>query len=143
YTGPTGVASAIIEAAQDRGISYASLWGHVPHYIQTSPNPAVIQAILENLRQAFGIAVDLEDLEGQTAAFRDRCEQAISQEPSMRAYVRRLEQYFDEAAGESSSAASSGTAGSSEMPSPQDLVEDLENFLRQRRAPDTSIDDDS
>ena len=134
YTGPTGVASAVVEACQDRKIAYASLWGHVPHYIQTTPNPSVIQAILENLRQAFGIAVDLSDLDSQVQEFRERCEQAISQEPSMRAYVRRLEQYFDEDA-ESPRHASSGTsAGSVEMPNPEDLVQDLEDFLRKRRS---------
>jgi proteasome assembly chaperone (PAC2) family protein len=134
YTGPTGVASAVVEACQDRNMEYASLWGHVPHYIQTTPNPSVIKAILENLSKAFGIAVDLSDLDGQVVEFRDRCEQAIAQEPSMRAYVQRLEQFFDEIE-ESPRHASSGTSiGSAEMPNPDDLVEDLEDFLRQRRS---------
>lgn len=133
YTGPTGIASAVVEGCQGRNIAYASLWGHVPHYIQTTPNPSVIQAILENLRRAFGIALDLSDLDAQVKEFSERCEQAIAQEPSMRAYVQRLEQYFDDLP-ETPQQASSGTSVSSaEMPHPQDLVEDMEDFLRQRR----------
>ena len=149
YQGPTGIASAIVEACQQRNVPYAGFWGQVPHYIQTTPNPAVIQAILHNLSRAFGIAVNLSELEGQTAAFNERCEQAIAQEPSMRAYVRRLEQYFDEVATEEA-AATPSTAGSStlvgpagaplEFPNPEDIVEDLEDFLRQRRRPDSEPD---
>ena len=134
YTGPTGVASAVVEACQDRNLAYASLWGHVPHYIRTTPNPWVIQSILENLRQAFGIAVDLSDLDSQVKEFNERCEQAVSQEPSMRSYVQRLEQYFDEIEPTPQEASSGTSVGSAEMPNPQELVQDLEDFLRQRRS---------
>ena len=144
YHGPTGVSSALVEVCQQRNIAHSNLWGHVPHYIQTSPNPAVIQATLETLSRSFGIAVNLRELEGQVAAFNEHCEQVIAQEPSMRAYVRRLEQYFDDVASEeeqstspSSSTPSPETRGSKntslEFPDPEDLVEDLEDFLRQRR----------
>jgi hypothetical protein len=115
-------------------MAYASLWGHVPHYIQTTPNPWVIQSILENLRQAFGIAVDLSDLDGQVKEFSERCEQAVSQEPSMRSYVQRLEQYFDEIEPTPQEASSGSSVGSAEMPNPQELVRDLEDFLRQRQS---------
>jgi proteasome assembly chaperone (PAC2) family protein len=141
YRGPTGIASAIIEVCQQRSIAYSSFWGHVPHYIQTAPNPAVIQAILQNLSRTFGIAVNLKELEGQAAAFYERCEQAIAQEPSMRAYVKRLEQYFDEVANQDAASASASSASATprnvalEFPNPEDLVEDLEDFLRQRRRP--------
>ncbi len=133
YTGPTGIASAVVEGCQDRNIAYASLWGHVPHYIQTTPNPSVIQAILENLRRAFGIALDLSDLDTEVKEFSERCEQAIALEPSMRAYVQRLEQYFDDLSEPTPSGPSGPSVGSVEMPNTQDLVEDMEDFLRQRR----------
>lgn len=130
YHGPTGIASVIMEGCEQRGIAYGSFWGHVPHYIQTTPNPLVMQALLEFLRRAFGIAVDTRELESQVAAFRERCEQAIAQEPSMKAYVRRLEQYYDEVLGSQQPPAAPPAA---EIPNPQELVRDLEEFLRLRR----------
>ncbi|MBI4236676.1 MAG: PAC2 family protein [Chloroflexi bacterium] len=130
YHGPTGIASTIIEGCQQRGIAHASFWGHVPHYIQTSPNPPVIHAILEGLRRAFGISVDMRDLESQAAAFQEKCEQAIAQEPSMKAYIRRLEQYYDDVIGAQQTPL---VQPPGEIPNPQELVRDLEEFLRRRR----------
>ena len=139
YNGPTGISSVIAETGQRRGISYSSFWGHVPHYIQTSPNPTIIHAILDTLRQSMGIGADLRELEGESAAFYEQCEEAIEQEPSMRQYVRKLEQYYDETEQERESGRPSSTGiitpppgTTPDFPDPQDLVDDLEEFLRRR-----------
>ena len=136
YNGPTGISAVIGEACQRRGIAYSSLWGHVPHYIQTSPNPTIIHAILDTLRQSIGIGADLRELEGESAAFYEQCEEAIEEEPSMRQYVHKLEQYYDETEQERLSGRSSGasiiTPDSPDFPDPQDLVDELEDFFRRR-----------
>jgi hypothetical protein len=139
YNGPTGISSVIAETGQRRGISYSSFWGHVPHYIQTSPNPTIIHAILDTLRQSMGIGADLRELEGESASFYEQCEEAIEQEPSMRQYVRKLEQYYDETEQERESGRPSSTGiitpppgTTPDFPDPQDLVDDLEEFLRRR-----------
>ncbi len=139
YNGPTGISSVIAEACQRRGLSYSSFWGHVPHYIQTSPNPTVMHAILDTLRLSMGIGADLRELEGESAAFYEQCEEAIAQEPSMSQYVQKLEQYYDEAEHERQSGQPRSTgiitppaSGTPDFPDPQELVEDLEEFLRRQ-----------
>ncbi len=142
YNGPTGISSVIAAAGQQRGMAYSSFWGHVPHYIQSSPNPSVIHAILDMLRRSFGIGADLRQLEGEAAAFFEQCEEALEQEPSMRQYVHKLEQYYDETQQkeEAGQARSTGIitpppGNTPDFPDPQDLVNDLEDFLRRHQPP--------
>ena len=142
YNGPTGISSVVGAGCEERGINYSSIWGHVPHYIQSSPNPSVIHAMLDTLRQAFGIGADLRELEGEAAAFYEQCEEALSQEPSMLQYVKKLEQYYDETEPGQPPQARGSTGiitpppGSGiEFPDPQDLLDDLEDFLRNGRPP--------
>jgi proteasome assembly chaperone (PAC2) family protein len=144
YEGPTGISSAIIQIAKDRGIDHTGFWGHVPHYIQTNPNPVVMESILDKLRSVVGISVDLKELEGESAAFIERCEEAIKDDPSIRDYVERLEKYFDdiiieedlEIFSQPELGSPQNTHGPSDFPTTEDLVEDLENFLRKRRNAD-------
>jgi len=144
YEGPTGIASAIIQIAKERGMDHTGFWGHVPHYIQTNPNPVVIESILDRLRSVLGISVDLNELAGVSAAFIERCEEAIKDDPSIQEYVERLEKYFDDIVHEEDLeifsqqelGAQQSTYSSSDFPNTEDLVEDLEDFLRKRRNAD-------
>jgi proteasome assembly chaperone (PAC2) family protein len=141
YEGPTGIGSVIIQSAVERGLEHSGFWGHVPHYIQTAPNPIVIESILDSLKRVFGISMDLKKLQGQSAAFIERCEEAIKEDPSIEEYVTRLEKYFDDVIDnedipflENREPSSTGTnTPITDFPNPEDLLEDLEDFLRNKR----------
>jgi len=49
YEGPTGITSVIIEDFKKIGIPSMSIWAHAPHYLQSSPNPIVSEALLNEL----------------------------------------------------------------------------------------------
>ena len=126
YQGPTGINSVFMDACNRRGILYASMMGHSPHYIQTSPNPKLSYALLTKLRQIVDFNVDMEGLRQSAKAFEEEIDRVVAKESEVAAYVRRLEERYD---------AMVGPQGSQEeeIPSPDVLVRDLEDFLKEER----------
>jgi len=128
YQGPTGIHSAFLAACDENGLSHASIWGHCPHYVSSSPNSVVSLALLTKLRNLVDFDVDMDELREEGVGFEDEVEKAISKEPDVTEYVRRLEQRHDEA-----------KESSGDIPSSDDMVKELEEFLKsQRQGPDIS-----
>ena len=122
YQGPTGIHTAFMDACQKKGLPYASIWGHCPHYVNTSPNPAISYALLTKLQSLVDFEVDLEELRLAGEAFESEVTEAISKDSDIVAYVQRLEQRHDAA-----------SEPSGDIPSPDDMVKELEQFLRSQR----------
>src|SRR5262249_32626605 len=95
YEGPTGIASAVLHAAWRRGLVSLSLMGHAPHYLRGATNPAVSQALLGYVTRLLNLELEMSPLEQAVQAFRTQCDQAVAQDASTQAYVRRLEQAYD------------------------------------------------
>ena len=113
-------------ACDNSGLPHASIWGHAPHYVNTSPNPRLSHALLTKLRSLVEFEVDLEELRLAGETFESEVSKAISGDPDVNSYVRRLEQRYDDA-----------HATSGDLPSSEALVEELEEFLKsQHNAPD-------
>ena len=119
YQGPTGITSALMEGCVRRGISYGSLWGHSPHYIQSIPNIRVSQTLVARLAQLIGFQVDMTDMAKGAAAFEEEVGKAIANSPEVVAYVQKLEEAYDAA-----------VRPPDDLPRPEDVVKDLEDFLR-------------
>lgn len=119
YQGPTGIHTAFADACSQLDMTQASIWGHCPHYVNTSPDPKVSHAILTRLRSFIDIDVDLEELYIAGKAYQEEVDKVIAKQPDVSSYVSRLERRYDEA-----------RTASEEIPSPETMVEELENFLR-------------
>ena len=126
YQGPTGITSAIMEACRERGVGYATMWAHTPHYLQAAPNYKVSYALVSRLSELLGFQVALDELRSAASTFEQEVEKAVDKDGQIGAYVRKLEQTYDEAA--------MLTLG--DMPEPEDLVRELEQFLKERRRHD-------
>lgn len=122
YQGPTGIHSAFMDACTRKGLPYASIWGHSPHYVNSSPNPRVSHALLVKLRSLVDVDIDLEELRLAGDAFEAEVNKAIAKDPDISAYVRRLEQHYD-----------SANTPEGEIPSPEVMVQELEEFLKRQR----------
>lgn len=131
YQGPTGIHTAFADACSQLDMAQASIWGHCPHYVNTSPDPKVSHAILTRLRSLIDIDVDLEELYIAGKTYQEEVDKVIAKQPDVSRYVGRLERRYDE----------SRTA-SEEIPSPETMVEELENFLRSQTQ-GTDAEDDS
>jgi proteasome assembly chaperone (PAC2) family protein len=122
YEGPTGIVGVIHDACRKRGLTSASLWAAVPHYIAAAPNPKAALALVRKLEGLVGVAVDASELETAAADYERQVNLAVQSDPDVQAFVERLEQ----AAGEDSSE----EAGP--LPSGETIARDLQRFLRQR-----------
>ena len=124
YQGPTGIHTAFMRACVAQGLSHASIWGHSPHYLTSSPNSVVSHALLTRLRTLVEIDADLDELREAGEAFSLEVTKAVSGQADVTAYVKKLEERFD---------ASEPDPG--EIPSPDAMVAELEEFLRSQQPP--------
>jgi proteasome assembly chaperone (PAC2) family protein len=124
YEGPTGIVGVLHDSLRRSGVPAASLWANVPHYVTTDQNPPATLALLKRLQLMLGIDFDFTDLEAAGIRFVSEVDAAVSANPEISEYVRRLEAASD--AGE-------GVDEGPELPPGEDLVMDVEDFLRSQR----------
>lgn len=130
YQGPTGIHTAFTDACAQAGMTHASIWGHCPHYVNTSPDPKVSYALLTRLRSLIDIDVDLEEMQIAGNAYQEEVNKVIARQPDVSNYVRRLEKRYDDA-----------RSVSEEIPSPETMVQELENFLKSQNRPEDDPDE--
>ena len=130
YQGPTGIHTAFMDACSKKGMAHASIWGHCPHYVNTSPNPRVSYALLTKLRNLVDAGVDLEELRLAGETFEAEVSEAIANESGISTYLERLERRYDAA-----------NEPSGDIPNPEDLVNELEQFLKSQRQRQGNQDD--
>ena len=78
--------------------------------------PAAASELLRSVGRHLGEEIDLGELPDEARKLRDRLDLAAEADESTRAYVARLESMVDE----------------SRLPSGDDLISDIERFLRDR-----------
>jgi proteasome assembly chaperone (PAC2) family protein len=119
YEGPTGIVGVLHESARDLGISTVSLWGAAPHYLPSGTNPKVALSLLHKLGELLEVPIDTDDVETAIAIWDKQVREAVEEDENLVAYVARLEE-----------AAADATIG--QIPSGDQLAEELERFLRDR-----------
>jgi hypothetical protein len=121
YQGPSGITLPISESLAGRGISYTSLWGHVPHYLHATPNFRVSLGLARYLSDMLALPIDLGKLYSMADTFDREVEKVISEDEQLGKYITTLEERYDAA------------SESRETPDPAGLVKELEQFLRAER----------
>ena len=124
YQGPSGITQPVSASLAARGIGYTSLWGHVAHYLRATPNFRVGLGLARNLKDMLQLPVDLAQLTVMADAFDKEVEKVIAEDAQLGKYIATLEERYDAA------------IDAAEMPDPDDLVRELERFLRAERLGD-------
>ncbi len=140
YQGPSSMQSATIEGLRYQGIACASLFGNGPHYLPV-PNANVSHALLRRLCATFDLAINLSGLQVTGRQLVTQADVAVAERAELREHVARLEAQYDAQAmpfapGESlrpSPQPSADEETHSLEVDPQDLVRELEEFLRRRQ----------
>ena len=130
YQGPTGIVGVLNNHLRDAGFQTASMWANVPHYVNASPNPKGALALLEQLNRTLQLDLSLHDLEVFAARFDAQVGAEITKNPEMAEYARRIEEQED------AEAEDGADAEPADLPDAQDMVDELERFLREQREGD-------
>jgi proteasome assembly chaperone (PAC2) family protein len=126
YEGPTGIVGIIHDACRRRGMTSASLWAAVPHYVAAVPNPKAALALLRRLEGFTGVAIEASELEDAMERFETQVDRAVAANPEIEELVRRLEaEQTDEPPLEGG-----------DVPSGDAIARDFQRFLRQRTDPE-------
>jgi proteasome assembly chaperone (PAC2) family protein len=120
YEGPTGIVGVLHDSCRRRGLTSASLWAAVPHYVAAVPNPKAALALLRRLEGITGIAVDASDLEEATERFEEQVSRAVAANPEIEELVRNLE------------AAQGDEIELGQEVSADEIAREFQQFLRQR-----------
>ena len=121
YEGPTGLVGVLHDTFRKRGITSASLWAAVPHYVAAVPNPKAALALLRRLEGLTGVAVDASELEEETETYEEQVGRAVAANPEIEELVGRIEAEQAEQA-----------EMPEDVPSADALARDFQRFLRQR-----------
>lgn len=112
---PSAALSAIEMTISSGGIPTVGFYAQVPHYVGGSYAAATI-ALLEHVGRHLGVDLPLGPLPEEAMAQRQRLDAAVAADEDSRSYVARLESVVD----------------NQELPTGDELVGEIERFLRQR-----------
>jgi proteasome assembly chaperone (PAC2) family protein len=135
YSGPTGIVTVLGKALADARIPVAALWASVPAYLGPTANPKAALALVRRLDRAFGLGLDLGQLERTSERFERSVEEAVQRVhamPGIALYqAQRGEKQTPQANG--SAASAEDPSSSPELPPADEVVRAVEEFLRQKR----------
>jgi proteasome assembly chaperone (PAC2) family protein len=123
YEGPTGIVGVLHDCCRQLGMTSASLWAAVPHYVAAVPNPKATLALLRRLEGLTGIAVDGGELEEEAASYEEQIGRAVAANPEIAELVERIEEAQVEQFGDETG----------ELPSADTIAKEFQRFLQQRR----------
>jgi hypothetical protein len=130
YEGPTGFPTALADATQQRGIPSTGLWAAGPIYLQGGTNPKVALRLLRVVERMHGVELGLGELRGASVDLDRRIDEALHARPDLERFVRRM-------AGVPEPESEAGETGEveapGELPSPEEFLQSLEDYLRESR----------
>ena len=112
---PSAAISVLEHAIADAGFDALGYYAQIPHYV-SGPYPAAALELLRAIGRHFDVDPPTGDLADEASELRTRLNVATAADDTTRSYVERLEAMVDE----------------SRLPSGDDLISDIERFLRER-----------
>jgi predicted ATP-grasp superfamily ATP-dependent carboligase len=126
---PAGIQAAVEQSCDERGVPSLGLWAQIPHYVPaTMPFPAGSLALIEALARVGDLSLPVGDLPSMAAATRARLDELIAQNAEHAAMLRQLEVAWEQA-----EPVMETPFAASDLPSGDELMAELEQFLRDQR----------
>jgi proteasome assembly chaperone (PAC2) family protein len=141
YEGPTGFVTVLLAEAHSRGMPAAAVYAFAPNYIQGVPNPRVSHALLKTFAALTGVPLQLAELDRAGRALTRQVDRLLLDQPQLREQVERMLSLMNVEETESDVDAEAESSEEEappnvELPSPQAVVSELEEFLKQLRRQD-------
>lgn len=130
YEGPTGIVGVFNVHQRSLQWRNASLWVQVPHYLTVGPDPNAIRSLVAVIDRGFGTHTSIEPLLARQERFEEQVREALQSSREAEGYIRQLEEQYD-----SSKPALPAPldAQPAELPTSEEILHDLEQFLREQR----------
>jgi predicted ATP-grasp superfamily ATP-dependent carboligase len=122
YEGPTGIVGVLHDALQSAGMSTASFWAAVPHYVHQVPSPKAALALIERSAGVLGARVNPLELRVAAEEYERQVSERVADDEDAAAYVAQLEEAEDTDRLEETATSLPADAGA--------LAEEVERFLR-------------
>ncbi len=105
-----------------------------PHYLTIGPNPNLAVSLIRLIDHGFGTHTSLEGMQDHITEFDEKIREVMEESPEASSYVHQLEEQFD--ANRPPLPAISEETPKGELPPTEDLLSDLEQFLKRQRGED-------
>jgi predicted ATP-grasp superfamily ATP-dependent carboligase len=125
YEGPTGIVGVLHDALQRNGMTTASFWAAVPHYVHQVPSPKAALALVERSASLVGARVNPLELRVAAEEYERRVSERVADDEDAVAYVAQLEEADDDERREEATAAALPVDAGR-------LADEVERFLRDR-----------
>ena len=132
YDGPSGMTTLIHDFARQAAIPSFSLWAAVPHYLPTTANPKAALALVRSVAKILNLDLNLRRLEAAASYFQRQVDQAIANDRRAMGMLKALERRVDE----EDEGNESSTETPTSLPSAEEIIRDLESFLRTQEEDD-------
>jgi proteasome assembly chaperone (PAC2) family protein len=143
YAGPTGFVTVLLAEAEARGLPAVAVYGFAPNYIQGVPNPRVSHALLQTFSGLTGVPLQLNELDRAGRALARQVDRLLQDQPQLREQVERMlslmnvaEPLLEPEEELEPTTDADAPNPNVELPSPQAVVTELEEFLKQLRRQD-------
>lgn len=119
---PAGIEAVIEREMTDAGLPAIGIWAQVPHYAATMRYPAASARLIDGLNQIATTDFSSADLADEIEETRQRIDGLLEGNPEHQAMIRQLEAQADEET----------ESRIADLPSGDDLAEELQRFLREQ-----------
>ena len=123
YEGPTGITGVLHRVCAEANLPSVSFWAQVPHYLPAVPSAPAAIGLLDGLSNLLGAGINTDDLQQTATEYQEQVSAAVSQDSDLASYIQMLEERYD----------AQTVQGTRDLPSGDELAEELESFLREQR----------
>lgn len=128
---PAGIEAVLEQRFAAMGLPAVGVWAQVPHYAAGMPYPAAAARLIEGLNLVAGTDFSAHLLADDVADMRARIDELVEPNPQHAAMIRQLEQAYDQTL-EALGRDDSPLGGGGELPSGDELAEELQRYLREQ-----------
>ena len=134
YEGPTAFQTMFMHSLAQAGVEAGSLWIATPPYVQGA-NPRAALSLLSAAARALDVDLDLERLRRTSLEWTQRIDALLRSNPTLLNQLKAMAP--DAAVPEPPAAPSPPEEPSQDLPSSDEIIADLERFLRGQQPPST------
>jgi len=132
YQGPVDFGGLLSSLHGNAGGLTGGLTAVVPNYLGIVPNPFAMLALTQVLDRLAGSKTPLDEVQETADELRGRADEEMANSEEFRHAVQEMERSYENVASDfTGTGATAAAEGSDELPSADDLLRDVERFLRQ------------